>query len=183
MPRKGCTKRRNESVQSLTDAEDSDVVNAVARDARVDELTQKVRELSEEISCLRGAQGQGDCGSSVTRDKADIVCWSCRGRGHIRRNCPQRGRLSTSRRSGRTRTGVNTAAVNSVLLINGAVAGHPMPMLVDTGSGITIIREDVWQEVVTKDAHQFLGEITHPVFVANGEELDVAGRAAVTLSI
>ena len=88
-----------------------------------------------------------------------------------------------SRRSGRTHTGVNTDAVNSVLFINGAVAGHPTPMLVDTGSGITIVQEDVWQEATTKDAHQSLGEITHPVFAANGEELDVAGRAAVTLSI
>ena len=58
--------KKRVGAEGLTVAEDSNVVNAVARDARVDELTQKVRELSEEISRPRGAQGRGDCGSPAT---------------------------------------------------------------------------------------------------------------------
>ena len=39
---------------------------------------------------------------------------------------------------------------------------------------------DVWQEVTTKDAHQSLEEINHPVSAANGEKLDVAGLDNLT---
>ena len=34
----------------------------------------------------------------------------------------------------------------STLLVTGLVAGHRTNMLVDTGSGVTIVREDVWKE-------------------------------------
>ena len=56
-------------------------------------------------------------------------------------------------------------------------------MLLDTRSGITIIREDVWKATASRGTHQSLKEINHPVFAANGEELDVAGQAAVILTI
>ena len=78
--------KKRVGAESLTVTEDSGIVNAVARDAKIDELTKKVHELSEEIACLRGAQSRGDSGPPVTRDKADVICWGCRGRGHIRRS-------------------------------------------------------------------------------------------------
>ena len=106
--------KKRVGAERLTVTEDSGVVNTVARDAKIDELTKKVHELSEEISHMQGAQSQGDSGPPVIGDKADVICWGCRGCGQIRRNCPQRGQQSNSRRYGRpTCPGINTAAVNA----------------------------------------------------------------------
>ena len=53
-------------------------------------------------------------------------------------------------------------------------------MLVDTGSAVTILREDVWKEAV--DA-QHLEPPLSPVVAANGEKLDVRGRSNVILQV
>ena len=53
-------------------------------------------------------------------------------------------------------------------------------MLVDTGSAVTILREDVWKEAV--DA-QHLEPPLSPVIAANGEKLDVRGRSNVILQV
>ena len=40
----------------------------------------------------------------------------------------------------------DAAAVCSTLMVPGLLAGHQTNMLVDTGSGVTIVREDVWMK-------------------------------------
>lgn len=55
-------------------------------------------------------------------------------------------------------------------------------MLVDTGSGMTIVREDVWKESRQEER----GPLTPPfcpVVAANGQELDLLGRSEVVVSI
>ena len=53
-------------------------------------------------------------------------------------------------------------------------------MLVDTGSAVTILREDVWKEAV--DA-QDLEPPLSPVIAASGKKLDVRGRSNVGLQV
>ena len=57
---------------------------------------------------------------------------------------------------------------------------RPTRMLVDTGSAVTILREDVWKEAV--DA-QHLEPPLSPVVAANGEKLDVRGRSNMILQV
>ena len=52
--------RKRVGEESLVITEENDVVNAVARDAKMDKLMKKIRELSEEVSLLRDGQSQHD---------------------------------------------------------------------------------------------------------------------------
>ena len=36
------------------------------------------------------------------------------------------------------------------VLVKGSIGGHEINMLVDTGSGVTLIREDVWIQIHAK---------------------------------
>ncbi len=176
-------KRAGSETQSLTVIEEQDTVNAVASDAKVDMLTRKVQELSEEIARLRGSESRESRDSGPTRNM-DVICWNCRGHGHIRRNCPKRGGRPSANWKNKPRSGVDTASVSSILFVSGAVEGKSMPLLVDTGSGMTIVREDVLQDARTNDASpKILKEVGHPVLAANGEELDVAGQAVLTITL
>ena len=70
----------------------------------------------------------------------------------------------------------------STLLVTGLVAGHRTNMLVDTGSGVTIVREDVWKESRQEEC----GPLTPPfcpVVAANGQELDLLGRSELVVSV
>ena len=57
--------------------------NALGLDPRVDELTKEVKRLTQELAQLRGAKGEQRPTRSAPRRNPNIVCWNCRGRGHI----------------------------------------------------------------------------------------------------
>ena len=52
--------------------------------------------------------------------------------------------------------------------------------MVDTGSAVTILREDIWKEAVDG---QHLEPPLSPVVAANGEKLDVCGSSSVSLQV
>ena len=57
-----------------------------------------------------------------------VAQWKCGMYGHLKKDCP----------------GIfESAAVSSLLTVKGSIGGHEINMLVDTGSGVTLIREDV----------------------------------------
>lgn len=51
-----------------------------SKPSEIEELTTQVRQLAGEVALLRGERGGKLRG---------LVCWGCRERGHIRRNCPK----------------------------------------------------------------------------------------------
>ena len=71
------------------------------------------------------------------------------------------------------------SAVNAV---DGQVEGRRTRLLVDTGSAVTILREDVWQEAVS-GLQRRLETATQPVVAANGEELQLVGQSPVSLQV
>ena len=88
-------KEKKRGAESLAvNQEGGEAVNAVGGpSSKVDELAQKVRELSEEIARLHSQSQQAKATYQPGRDRSNIVCWGCRGRGHIKRYCPgRRGR-------------------------------------------------------------------------------------------
>ena len=94
------------------------------------------------------------------------------------RNCPKR--VNFSRRSRVPPT--ESAAVSSTLMVTGMIEGSHVQMLVDTGSAVTILREDVWRRL--QDFCQLrLEPPTRSVITANGEELNLLGQSDVLVSI
>ena len=102
---------------------------------------------------------RGRVDNSEEREKTGPVCWNCNSRGHVRKDCPKNahgrrqlkcwecGELGHAQRDCLKRRGV-VQAVSSSMMIQGEVAGRLTRMLIDTGSGVTLIREDVWRDVL-----------------------------------
>ena len=59
--------------------------------------------------------------------------------------------------------------------------GHPTVMLVDTGSSVTILHENIWKKAVK--GKKELKQATCPVMAVNGESLPLCGQAEVTLQV
>ena len=76
---------------------------------------------------------------------------------------------------------IGNAAVDSAIMVDGLIDQRPTQMLVDTGSAVTIVREDTWQSAVGGSKQLFLPP--RPVVAANGEELEVLGLGEVTLQV
>ena len=74
------------------------------------------------------------------------------------------------------------AATNSAALAEGAIEGHHIGMLVDTGSALMISREDVWN-VVEKQHHLSLNRSKYSVVVTNGEYLELMGEETLEIEV
>ena len=123
---------------------------------RLSELTERLRRKLGETQPFRG------------QERRRIVCWACGQAGHTKRFCPRRKKQSSP---------AGTAAVSSSLIVNGCISGRKTRMLVDTGSGVTLIGEKVWRELGSSpNGSAPLEEPTRAVVVANGETLDVLGQ-------
>ena len=72
--------------------------------------------------------------------------------------------------------------MDSAVAVDGQVEGRRTRLLVDTGSAVTILREDVWQEAVS-GLQRRLETATQPVVAANGEELQLVGQSPVSLQV
>ena len=68
-----------------------------------------------------------------------------------------------------------TSAVACTLTVQGAVEGRITPMLVDTGSSVTLLHEKVWKEAV--QGKRKLKPSVGPVKAVNGENLPICGQA------
>ncbi|KAL5473534.1 hypothetical protein EMCRGX_G028025 [Ephydatia muelleri] len=64
------------------------------------------------------------------------------------------------------RSAKHTSAIASTLTLKGFVVGHPVPMLVDTGSSVTLLHESVWKEAV-KNSKLELKQARCPVMAVN----------------
>ena len=73
---------------------------------------------------------------------------------------------------------IESAAVDAAIIVEGFIAKRLTQMLVDTGSAVTIFREDTWQDGVG-DRGQ-LNPSPRPVIAADGDELEVLGLGDVT---
>ena len=151
-------------------------------DPRLDEMPKELRRLSSELAQLRGNQcpSRGPQRQQSQRGRSQPICWNCGERGHIRRNChrPRReGRSEGGQRSYRSITATN----NSTLVVDGLVEGRLTKMLIDSGSAVTILREDVWKAACNKPCS--LDHAGPQVVVAKGGALNILGRTTVSLQI
>ena len=72
---------------------------------------------------------------------------------------------------------------SSGFCLAGAINGVSVPMLVDTGAAVTLLRVDVWQQVVGRDPTQLEPCPTLRILGAGGEPLTVHGRAHLKLTL
>ena len=136
------------------------------------DLVAQVKSLSHQLDTLRRGKQTGPRSFRGP-------CWECGKPGHVRRNCPQRRRDQTTRDRG-DRSVHFTSAVACTLTLQGAVEGHPTVMLVDTGSSVTILHENIWKKAVKGKE---LKQATCRVMAVNGESLPLCGQAEVTLQV
>ena len=137
------------------------------------DLVAQVKSLSHQLDTLRRGKQTGPRSFRGP-------CWECGKPGHVRRNCPQRRRDQTTRDRG-DRSVHFTSAVACTLTLQGAVEGHPTVMLVDTGSSVTILHENIWKKAVK--GKKELKQATCPVMAVNRESLPLCGQAEVTLQV
>ena len=125
------------------------------------DLVAQVKSLSHQLDTLRRGKQTGPRSFRGP-------CWECGKPGHVRRNCPQRGGDQTTRDRG-DKSVLFTSAVACTLTLKGAVEGHPTVMLVDTGSSVTILHENIWKKAVK--GKKELKQATCPVMAVNGESV------------
>ena len=104
----------------------------------------------------------------------NTLCWSCGVRGHVKRNCP---------RLKRTKAKGTVAAVSSTLMVCGYVSGRSTRILLDTGSAVTLISEDVWKELKLKNDSHRLESPVQRVVTASGEKLELVGQCTMIIKI
>ena len=139
-----------------------------------------IRQLQEQVEQLkmparRPATGPRKEYTKMESGVCNATCWLCGQRGHLKRNCPH------GRRTGKERDSV--AAVSSTLMVMGSVAGRSTKLLLDTGSAVTLIREDVWKELKLKNRGYSLEAPVRAVVTANGEKLGLVGQCALVIKV
>ena len=149
------------------------------------ELSHQVKQLTEAVARLqatptrgRRPQYQGRYRGQFQQGQQGPVCWSCHQRGHVRRNCPQQQQIQPPTRQPKHR-GLGNSAVESTLAVEGLVGSRVTRMLVDTGSAVTILREEVWKGAGSPP----IEALHRPVVAANGEELRLLGQTRVTITL
>ena len=150
---------------------------------KIEALSRQIRQLSEEMEKLRTPRKSGQ---RPDQGRKDVVCWMCGGHGHIRHNCPNKKeqRYVGSAKGKYGNRGPEAAlAISSSIIIWGKVGGRPTKMLLDTGSAVTLIRQDVWEEITSCGELYQLEEAHRPIVVANGDRLDTLGQVVLPLHI
>ena len=154
------------------------------------ELSRQVKQLSDTIARLtmRGPSNGRLRRSMQRQQRRAPVCWGCGEQGHIQRNCPNRAENETESRKEWSRSRPSTYKLNSLaagssLMVDGYIGKRPTQMLVDTGSAVTIIRENVWREAAGDGDQLSLEATAHSVVAANGEQLRLLGQTKVRLHV
>ena len=150
----------------------SDRHTAGASGDNYQELVAQVRSLSQQLRKLRADSGE-------TGANKRGACWNCGRPGHFRRNCPQR--RPTKGKTTPERSAEFTSAVTCTLTLQGEVEGRITPMLVDTGSSVTLLHERVWKEAV--QGRRKLQPSAGPVKAVNGENIPICGQAEVSFQV
>ena len=141
----------------------------------VQDLRKQIQELNGRLSGKEKptVADQPPQSSAFSRQQrsAAITCWNCREQGHVRRNCPHK-------RSGRKKAPWQISAVSSTLMAEGSRVTR---MLVDTGSAVTLVREDV-RDVKFGNSLK-LDVPANSVVAANGEKLDISGQCTMSIKV
>ena len=158
---------------------ESEAVAAITNATRPSRLATQVEHFGKQIETLKlqlAATNNGRTyprslpNDAVSRKRSDgVVCWYCGKRGHIKRNCEK------------LKTSVETAAVGSCLSVDGRLGKLVVKILIDTGSAVTLVREDVWKKV--QQSPKTIKAPVHSVVVANGEKLELVGQGEVSITI
>ena len=134
--------------------------------AQIEQLSRQLDKLKYQLAQKdpRNIQKKRPSGDQRVRKGG---CWKCGKYGHLKKDCP----------------GIfESAAVSSLLTVKGSIGGHETNMLVDTGSGVTLIREDVWKQIHAKTLGT-LQPVLRSVVTASGEKLKLLGETNVKVSI
>eukprot|EP00731_Ephydatia_muelleri_P037376 Em0453g3a len=158
---------------------ESEAVAVITNATRPSRLATQVEQLGKQIETLKlqlAATNNGRTyprsrpNDAVSRKRSDgVVCWYCGKRGHIKRNC---AKLKTS---------IETAAVGSCLSVDGRLGKLVVKILIDTGSAVTLVRDDVWKKV--QQSPKTIKAPVHSVVAANGEKLELVGQGEVSITI
>ena len=137
------------------------------------DLVAQVKSLSHQLDTLRRGKRTGPRSFRGP-------CWECGKPGHAYVGIVRNGAVTKPRETGET----GQYILRLQLLVHwarlqGAVEGHPTVMLVDTGSSVTILHENIWKKAVK--GKKELKQATCPVMAVNGESLPLCGQAEVTL--
>lgn len=175
---------QSEEVDVLAkDAVESSTLQRLSRQVReservIQQLRRQLQELSgrptayQEDAKVRTIDQRPSSSVAGPRRLEGAVCWNCGERGHFRRSCP------TKRKE--RRSPAQTSAVSSMLLVEGQIEGQPLKMLVDTGSAVTLVREDVLKGTQLKP---ILTLPANGVVAANGSRLDISGQCVLKIRI
>ena len=77
----------------------------------------------------------------------------------------------------------NAATNNSTLVVDGFIGWRPAKMLVDSGSAVSILHQDVWRECTATTAACQLDTAVPPVVAANGGALNILGRTSLGVEV
>ena len=177
------------AAQSLAESQTmtyGDETNALYRsggataNAQLEGLSRQVQWLSEELAQMRG---EGE--RSKPPKRVPPICWGCNERGHLRRNCPRWRPPPGDRQHNRSSKpqvpfSSSSMATEPAVSVEGFIGERPTKILVDTGSSVTILREDVWKEAVNTRS---LEPPPSPVIAANREQLEIRGLSEVNLRV
>ena len=128
-----------------------DLVAPLQRPLQLTEMARQLQQLTEEVKQLRlyqtPSRKTAPRWSSRNRPPPPrVVCWHCGRQGHIQRNCPNswtEPRNYQNNRANPHPDSVNT--IHSPITVNGYFKDIRTSMLVDTGSAVTLVREDLWR--------------------------------------
>ena len=162
---------------SLAVSGERDLVQGALQANTVEGLALQVQQLSQEISKLSSQE----VGEKRSTPKRVPVCWNCKQKGHMRRNCPQRKERSVSLKEiGKCRSVKYTSAVAGTLTLQGMVGGRPTSMLVDTRSSVTLVHEKVSNDI-SQDRKLLTPQC--PVMAVNGDSLSLCGQIDLALTV
>ena len=142
----------------------------------VEDLRKQVEELNRRLSGKGKTTAADQQRQSFTRKQgsAVITCWNCGERGHVRRNCPRKRKDH--------KDSWQAAAVSSTLMVEGSIEGRVTRMLVDTGSAVMLVREDVISMVPS--GKSLTTQVpANSVVAANGEKLDIIGQCNLSIKV
>ena len=149
---------------------------------KIQELTKEVQRLSDELVQMKERQFQPQQRVGTRRGVTNFSgsCWSCGEPGHVRRNCPTSRGRGRGRRQG---TMENAATNNSTLVVDGFIGGRRAKMLVDSGSAVSILHQDVWRECTATTTESQLDIAVPPVVAANGGALNILGHTSLVVEV
>ena len=125
---------------------------------KLGEMMKELQRISAKLAQLKTGQTTRGQSRQQQRLGTGPICWNCNEHGHIQRACPQsrcRGHGQSARSCRRMRENRLTTAANcnSMPVIDGYVGDHLTRMLIDTGSDVSILREDVWKMIHNDSSH------------------------------